>query len=359
VTIYWILFALPLLGHLIQPQLSKSFDRILWRALGFICVLTIGFRVEVGCDWPGYLQLYKNFFASGDFGDLLLKNDPWFTLFNWDPGYVFLNWASAKLGFGIYGVNTICGLLIVLGLSAFCRKLPTPWLAWLIATPYFLTVVSMGYSRQAVAIGLFFWALSFAIEHRRGQFLLLVLAASLFHKSAIFLLVLGFLPYPLRLTPALLIVAVCTALVAIPVVPFLFNSYIFSSPYNSDGAFIRSLMNAAPALIVLPPIAYLISAVRHPPVFYWMAVASILSVLVVSFSTTVVDRAGLYLIPLQLYVLSVISSDRYSPNSYLRIAISSLIVMVYATVSFVWLIHAEHNECWLPYNNLLILYLFG
>ena len=357
-TLYWLLIGFPVIGHLVYRALSRPADLALWWTLGILWVVVIGFRIEVGCDWPGYLQLYQNFAHFDGFGDLLLRNDPWFTLFNWDPGYVFLNWASAKLGFGIYGVNTICGLLIVLGLSAFCRKLPAPWLAWLVATPYFLIVVSMGYSRQAVAIGLFCWALSFAITNRSALFVILTLIASLFHKSALFLLFIGFLPYPLRISRPLVIATTCLALAALPVAFFLFNSYLFSSPYHSDGAFIRSFMNALPALFLVPPISYIFFTGRHPAIIYWISFLSLISIFVVHFSTTLIDRAGLYLIPIQVYAWSVISTLPQLATGPLRIAFPLIVTTTYIGVAFIWLNYAEHRECWLPYDNLLFTYLF-
>lgn len=36
----------------------------------------------------------------------------------------------------------------------FARSQPDPWLAVLVAVPYLVIVVAMGYSRQAVAIGI-------------------------------------------------------------------------------------------------------------------------------------------------------------------------------------------------------------
>ena len=87
-----------------------------------------------------------------------------------DPGYLFLNWISAKLNGGIAGANLLCGFIFSLGLSIFCRNLPRPFLALAVAMPYMVIVVSMGYSRQAVALGVTMIALVAISRQRIGWF---------------------------------------------------------------------------------------------------------------------------------------------------------------------------------------------
>lgn len=353
-TAYLLLFLYPLLGHLLRPRISENAETASWWALGFLWVLIIGFRIEVGCDWDGYLQLYNNFFATGDFGDLTLQHSFWFTLFNWDAGYIFLTWASAKLGLGIYGINIACGTLIVCGLSAFCRKMPAPWLAWLIATPYFLTVVSMGYSRQATALGLFFWSLRFLLDDRRAYFVILVILATLFHKTAFFLLPLGFLPWPLHKSRLLILTLFPVVLAIIFLTPYLFTSYIISSPYHSDGAPIRAAMNALPALLLLLFRNHCRPEHSHPPVVHWMALAGIIGIALVWFATTAIDRLGLYLLPIQVYVWSYLPFAPDIGVRHFRFIATALVASIYAAALIVWLLYAEHRECWLPYQNLLL-----
>ena len=46
--------------------------------------------------------------------------------FSQDPGYQLINYFSASIGFGIYGVNVICAFIFSIGLTLFCRNLPRP-----------------------------------------------------------------------------------------------------------------------------------------------------------------------------------------------------------------------------------------
>jgi hypothetical protein len=66
-------------------------------------------------------------------------------------------------------------------------------------------------------------------------------------------------------------------------------------------------------------------------------------------SSTVVDRIALYLIPLQLFVLSRLPgvfSQGGRPNGQMTL----LVVGYAALLQFVWLNFAFHAEYWLPYQ---------
>ena len=91
---------------------------LLWLLLLTGLTLGIGLRHEVGGDWGAYLPYVEG-------ARWLSLNE---AIFKSDPGYALLNWIGAHWGGGIYLVNTVCGLLFGLGLVAFCRQLPRPWL---------------------------------------------------------------------------------------------------------------------------------------------------------------------------------------------------------------------------------------
>lgn len=85
---------------------------------------------------------------------------------------------------------TVCAAIFVIGLAKFALRQPNPWLV-LIAVPYLIIVVAMGYTRQAAAIGLVMWGLATFDRGRVRQFAVAVLAAVTFHFTAIAMLPLG------------------------------------------------------------------------------------------------------------------------------------------------------------------------
>ena len=82
----------------------------------------------------------------------------------------------------------------------------------------------------------------------------------------------------------------------------------------------------------------------------WLAVAAAIG-LVVSPSSTAVDRVALYLIPLQIFVgshLPLIRLQGLDPGTWRQLLVGFSFVVL-----SVWLFFAAHASAWLPYRNLL------
>lgn len=310
-------------------------------------VLLIGFRFEVGGDWPTYLQHIEHAEGRG-FLEYIGLND---------PAYYALSWAGANIGGGIYLVNTICAAIFVWGLLSFCRAQPLPWLTLSIAIPYLVTVVAMGYSRQAVAVGLSMIAF---LEIGRSKLLrsyVLISLAVAFHKSALVLIPLTVLVNSKRLWITL---PLAFAVGAVLYLVFL-RSYLsgilenyLGAQYQSSGAAVRMAMNILPAVVflllrrkfLLPPI--------EKRLWTFLSIGACLAVvlLYVSPSSTIVDRLALYLIPLQLFVwgrLPVVVGRLYGRN----IPHTILVLTYSGIVLFTWLLFSVHAEAWLPYRSYL------
>jgi hypothetical protein len=100
--------------------------------------LMIGLRFQVGADWFSYEGIY-DYFRYADLNE---------TLSIGDPGYSLLNWIGQRFGVGVWFVNLACGTIFTWGLFRFARQQPNPWLAIVVAIPYLVIVVAMGYTRQ-------------------------------------------------------------------------------------------------------------------------------------------------------------------------------------------------------------------
>ena len=61
-------------------------------------------------------------------------------------------------------------------------------LAIVVATPYLITVVSMGYVRQAASLGLIMYGFSYLKDNNLRNFVLLSLLATLIHKASLIML---------------------------------------------------------------------------------------------------------------------------------------------------------------------------
>jgi hypothetical protein len=308
-----------------------------------LTVLMIGLRYQVGGDWWTYMDIFKRIEHSSLIDALAVQ----------EPGFSFVNWIVARAGLEIWAVNLICGGIFIYGLYVFGKTQPNPWLVFVVAVPYLVIGVGMGYTRQAVAIGLSMIGLVAVSKGSLARFVFWTLLAGLFHRSAVILIPIVLLSYSRNRLEAILIGVAAVVLgyfVSTGGLEKLERGYL-NQVYQAQGAGIRLSMNLVPSVI------YLLFARRFTadPVerTTWRTMA-ILGVLAFAFwlrieSTVLIDRLALYLIPLQLYVLA-----RF-PTAFARKGQASpvlvLAVIAYsAAVEFVWLVFANHSKYWIPYR---------
>lgn len=324
-------------------QVNPDYRERVSLGVGMIVVLMlmIGLRHQVGGDWGTYQRHY----------DVMINQPLSFALASSDPGYALMNWLSAQLDWGQYGTNLFCAIFFSIGLWRFCLAQPAPWLALAVAIPYLVIVVAMGYTRQGVAIG---FALLALLALEKKQFLVFatwVVCAALFHKTAVVLLGLGLLVssggWWWRL-PAMTVIAYVayTSLLADSVDGYLVN-YV-EAGYESSGAAIRVAMNVLPALVFLRWRSQFMLPPVQQQIWTFLALASLAMVpaLLLSNSSTAVDRIALYLIPIQLFVWSRVPLVWAHLHQLMR----KYVVAYSAAVLLVWLFFATHSFAWLPYE---------
>ena len=132
----------------------------------------------------------------------------------------------------------------------------------------------------------------------------------------------------------------------------LWQNYVEAN-MQSEGALIRVLMNLVPSFLLL--FYWQKWKPRFPggQFWIWMAIASIVSVLLVNFASTAVDRVALYLTPVQVAVFSRLPfmiKRQADPEM-----VTLFILLGYASVLYVWLNYATHARFWIPYQNSLFL----
>ena len=306
--------------------------------------LFIGLRHEVGADWFAYISILENAKQDSFFGYL------GFT----DPMYASLNWIAANLGANVYFVNLVCGILFTWGLLVFCRQQPRPWLALLVALPYLVTVVAMGYQRQGVALGLSMLGLAALGRGQIWRFLFWIAFAATFHKSAVILVPFAaLLGNRNRWLTGLVVVTITVLLFLLLIqesVDLLLHTFI-ESEYGSSGAAIRVAMNTIPAIAFLMRRKNFHLAPEQFKFWTYMSymALSFIVFLIISPSSAAVDRVALYSIPLQLFVLSRLPDAMGIPGRRNIFWVHA--VVAYSTlILFVWLLFSDHAFAWLPYQ---------
>lgn len=330
-------------------RLDTSIDFAWYLVLIFLTMI-IGFRLEVGGDWGSYLN-YVEFM-----GTVTSLSDHF--VITQDPAYTLLNWASAKAGFSIFGVNLVCGLIFSYGLIKLCRSLPRPFLALAVAFPYLIIVVGMGYSRQGAALGLSLLALRALTRDRFMYFTIMILVAALFHKTAIVLLgaaVLAVTNNRKRIIFLFSILGIVLYFLFLKdAIERLFLYYYFENQYESSGALIRLSMLVLPSLIIL---LFPGRFKMHPKeLSLWKSFAFVslfsFTVFFLVDASTAIDRMALYLLPIQMVVFSYLP-EFFGYKSESRQWIVLLIILLYALIMYVWLVFANYSIYWQPYRSFL------
>jgi hypothetical protein len=355
VTPYWLLWSFFFVGVLLsqrqaEPQLAghPQVERSNLSFMAYVGLLAmtlmIGFRFVVGGDWGTYQLIFKRA-AYRTLDQTIVQSD---------PGYAVLNWAAQQLGSDVWLVNLVCGILTVWGVAALARREPQPWLALLIAIPYLIIVVGMGYTRQAAALGLVMVGLASLLNTGSiARLLFWVVLGTLFHKSAVICLPLvAFTGKRSKIVDVALLASAAIGLYTLFVqdsVDRLVRNYI-DARYSSSGAAIRISMSLLPAVIFL--FARKRLGFTEPEDKLWRNFSLIAIVaavaLLLSPSSTAVDRVALYILPLQFVILARI------PGALVSRTFGNLLIAAYtAAVLFTWLNYAANAQSWLPYRTWL------
>lgn len=341
---YWLIFTYFAAGSLLTHESrrsSRARTPVLLMFGAIMVCLAIGLRYQVGADWPTYKLLFS-YARYADLGRVLRIGD---------PGYQFLNWWIQKVGLEIWGVNLVCSIIFTWGLYRFARAQPDPWLAFVVAIPYLVVVVAMGYTRQAVAIGILMAGLA-AIGRGASvlRFTIYVAVAALFHKTAVVVLPIVILSGRRNMLLNLIAGAAAFYLMydiflAESVEGFV-RDYI-KAEYSSQGAAIRVAMIVLPAtLFLLRPNGFGFS---ENEIRLWrnfsLTAFALLALLFISPSSTAVDRIALYILPLQIAVMSRLNIV------YVSHTMGKIVIIGYAAlVLFVWLNFAVYADGWIPYR---------
>lgn len=341
-TPYWALLTFFVIGALSSQPKGAADQFAPGLLLGAVIIgLMVGFRFEVGADWQAYDLIFRlTHFMT--FEDVISQGE---------AGFMTLNWLVQSIGAGVWLVNLVCGSFFAWGLYRFCRAQPDPWLCMVIGIPYLVVVVAMGYTRQAAALGFIMAGIA---QFSRGSGLVRVLsyivAAATFHATAVAVVPLIVFARP---RPGLFGFAGATlgalalyfAFLASSVDKFVRN-YI-EAEYNSQGAIIRVALCVIPALIFLSSRSRFRFSSSDELLWRNYSLAALTAGVLVflSPSTTAVDRIALYLIPLQLVILSRVPGAYLQPDSG-----RFLIILFSCTIQFVWLNFAAHANAWVPYQ---------
>lgn len=164
---------------------KKKQSIFLWVA-GILIVVAVGFRTDVGADYPVYRTLFSGFALYRSYGDVLDK-----ALFRPNAEeiewlFVFLNKIIFDVGLPFYFVTLVMAILAVsLKFTSIYENVEFPALAALF---YFMPVMffeDSGQMRQGLGIAVSVFSFKYIKERNLWMFLLCMYIALGFHKTSI------------------------------------------------------------------------------------------------------------------------------------------------------------------------------
>lgn len=325
---------------LAAPYPFRRVRLILTLSCATLLSIFIGLRDQVGADWYTYELIFQQI-KHISLGLAMAVTE---------PGYAICNYFASGIGADIHLVNLICAVLMITGILKFASLVEIDGCLMLfLSAPYLLFVVGMGYTRQAVAIGLSLCAIGFLSRGRHRAFYVLVIAAMCFHYSAAAVLLL----YWLRSWRRLLIVGV----IIVAALPWLFAELAHPryGQYLSDessGVWFRL------AIIALGAIAawiYRVEWRREPILFDLLRKGSIVCLIcfpLAAIDSTLIDRLALYLI--FVYFIGVGKAIQHS-RSYLKWCVLATTGCITYAIFLLWFVASKYAaNYWIPYHMMRI-----
>ncbi len=344
--IYWLMFGFPAAMALFERYDDEHPPRFgfPWLIAMLALAVLIGFRWKTGGDWSNYQRMVEQALWTP-------KPLTWLA----DPGFTLLTTYAARSQIGVLLITIVSGALMSVALTVFSLRQPRPWLCLAVAIPYLVVVMGMGYIRQGMAISLLMMGLGSLRQGNVLRYSAWVFAGSLFHSTALVLLPLGILVSNRNIVVRAMLIAMVGVVLAYAIYSARADLYVTNyvdAAMMSSGAAIRLIMTAVPGILFLLFRDRFALSDSERSVWTVLGLASIaaLVLLLAVPSSTVVDRMGLYLLPLQCFICARLP-DAFAKDRTGELILLIAILALYAAAFFIWLNYAVNVEYWLPYRS--------
>lgn len=328
---------------MVISKLARGEGLFIWFA---VLLFFIGLRENIGADWDTYLLMYEEIGWAGRLYSAITVSDPL---------YALINWVAYKVNLDIYFVNFICAFIFSYGLVKFCRWQYNPMLGILVAMPYLVFVVAMGYTRQSAAFGVVCLALNALIDKKDFRFIILVFVAAGFHLSAIimlcFLVIRLKAKYLLRFT--MLFGVLCALAFYFVGHKLIGRLDLYTGGHlDSKGSLMRLGLSLIPAVFfIVKRNAFKKIMPSIYPVAVWLSIGSLGMFLLAFIFTTIADRFGLYFSLIQILIFANLPALMRIGG---RLLYYCGVFVFYFIFLLVWLSTSYYAQnYWIPYDNIL------
>jgi len=149
-----------------------------------------GLRYGIGTDYYSYEMIYNTMHIT-KFSDYLVKHINNEGIFYVEPAYYLLNRLFSGYRLLLWGIGIVIFVLFCLAVKDYSKRLSYAFALFIFLATQF--IYSMNGVRFAIALGFMLLAYNALVQDKIVKFILLVLVSSLFHRSALFCLIIMFL----------------------------------------------------------------------------------------------------------------------------------------------------------------------
>lgn len=184
--IFIAIFLILFVGSYIQAYKSTQNRKLILWVVGILIVIAVGFRIDVGADYPVYRKLYADFALYVDYSDVFDKAVWRENKLDIEWMFVLINKIFFQLGLPFYFVTLIMVIITVsLKFSAIYENIEYTALAALF---YFMPIMffeDSGQMRQGIGIAFSVFSFRYIKQRNLWKFLFFIYLALGFHKTSI------------------------------------------------------------------------------------------------------------------------------------------------------------------------------
>ena len=354
---YHLIFLLSFISIFNQIKFSKNIKSFFYLIIIFLLSIFVGLRHEVGGDWINY-QLSYSYITKQNFYEFITSPLN-YNEFGYKLIILLSNTLSNKYFFHIS--NYISALIFVFFFINFLKHFTYKSLIFFFSIPYLIIVVSMGYTRQSIAVGFLLLGLLYINKDKDIKFIFIILLGSMFHKTILFglsFLIIKHLNFK-KYNIYLILLLIFFILVPLYTSTFieLASNFLSEKKIQTSGAKIRLFIN------LLIAIVYFYIRKDWNNNFYNKRIMDYsMFLMVIFFFITFflegpiisgLDRISVYLFPFNLIVISNFMTRVKSNNQKLFF---SFIIILFSYLFFlIWAYYGSYSHFWFPYQNLLLL----
>lgn len=322
-----------------------KFDKIFIFLLFLIVSLFLSFRsITIGPDWFTYKELFENqinfpFIHSITIGD---------------PAYFGLTWLVRRFTNDILFVNILMAFITLYFYYIFCKYQKLSTFSFFIGLP-FLILFTINFPRQAAAMTIIAYSLKYILVGNRKEFIIFILLATLFHKTALIFLVLLLDDLRNFKIKNLFILTVLTTLFFFIFVYQYLEGYIlnFSTYMHSSAAHLKGMIYVLPVTIYFIFYKQITYTMTITEIFVMKRLCIIILfsyflIFIHPFLYNAIDRIFIYFLPIEILIFGNYMFRVIKQN---QVFMYMCIIIIYKlSLFFIWLLSGNNSSYFLPFE---------